>query len=60
MPSLGTPPHLTRLAARTQGHSLATRLYRTLRENVFLNCSLPAPPGEPHPCRDSVLPRDAS
>jgi hypothetical protein len=39
-----------------QGHSLATRLYRTLRENVFLNCTLPAPEGAIHPCRDSVLP----
>uniref|UniRef100_A0A7S0IZ20 JmjC domain-containing protein n=1 Tax=Calcidiscus leptoporus TaxID=127549 RepID=A0A7S0IZ20_9EUKA len=38
-----------------QGHSLATRLYRTLRENVFLNCTLPAMPGELHPCRDSRL-----
>jgi len=38
-----------------QGHSLATRFYRTLRENVFINCTLPAPPGQPHLCRDSVL-----
>jgi len=36
-----------------QGHSLATRLYRTLRENVFINCTEPPPPGMPHPCRDS-------
>jgi len=34
-----------------QGHSLATRLYRTMRENLFINCTEPAPPGEPHPCR---------
>ena len=34
-----------------QGHSLATRLYRTLRENLFINCTEPAPPGMPHPCR---------
>jgi len=39
-----------------QGHSLATRLYRTLRENVFINCTMPAPEGALHPCRDSVLP----
>jgi len=41
-----------------QGHSLATRLYRTLRENVFVNCTLPAAPGQLHPCRNSVLPED--
>ena len=35
-----------------QGHSLATRLYRTLRENVFINCTEPVKPGVPHPCRD--------
>ena len=35
-----------------QGHSLATRLYRTLRENVFINCSEPVKPGQLHPCRD--------
>ena len=35
-----------------QGHSLATRLYRTLRENVFINCTVPAKPGQLHPCRD--------
>ena len=34
-----------------QGHSLATRLYRTLRENLFINCTEPAAPGAPHPCR---------
>lgn len=34
-----------------QGHSLATRLYRTLRENLFINCTEPVPPGHPHPCR---------
>ena len=34
-----------------QGHSLATRLYRTLRENVFINCTEPVRPGVPHPCR---------
>merc|ERR1712032_370689 len=39
-----------------QGHSLATRLYRTLRENVFLNCTTPAKPGQPHPCRNSEMP----
>tara|TARA_B110001452_G_scaffold95433_1_gene78862 strand:- start:1506 stop:2804 length:1299 start_codon:yes stop_codon:yes gene_type:complete len=33
-----------------QGHSLVTRLYRTLRENVFINCTEPAKPGEQHPC----------
>jgi len=36
-----------------QGHSLATRLYRTLRENLFINCTEKTPPGIPHPCRDS-------
>ena len=35
-----------------QGHSFATRLYRTLRENVFINCSEPVKPGQLHPCRD--------
>ena len=35
-----------------QGHSLATRLYRTLRENLFINCTEKMPPGVPHPCRD--------
>lgn len=35
-----------------QGHSLATRLYRTMRENLFLNCTEPATPGVPHICRD--------
>lgn len=35
-----------------QGHSLATRLYRTLRENVFINCTEPAKPGQLHPCRN--------
>jgi hypothetical protein len=39
-----------------QGHSLATRLYRTLRENVFINCSVPSPPGQPDVCRNSDLP----
>ena len=34
-----------------QGHSLATRLYRTLRENLFINCTEPAAPGVAHPCR---------
>ena len=35
-----------------QGHSLATRLYRTLRENLFINCTEPSTgPGAPHPCR---------
>ena len=34
-----------------QGHSLATRLYRTMRENLFINCTVPAPKGTPHPCR---------
>jgi len=35
-----------------QGHSLATRLYRTLRENLFINCTERATPGQPHPCRE--------
>jgi len=35
-----------------QGHSLATRLYRTMRENVFTNCTEKMPAGVPHPCRD--------
>jgi len=35
-----------------QGHSLATRLYRTLRENVFINCTEKVPPGTRHPCRE--------
>ena len=30
-----------------QGHSLATRLYRTLRENLFINCNHGR--GSPHP-----------
>ena len=30
----------------------------TLRENVFVNCTLPAAPGQLHPCRNSVLPED--
>ena len=34
-----------------QGHSLATRLYRTLRENLFINCTEPAAKGKAHPCR---------
>jgi hypothetical protein len=34
-----------------QGHSLATRLYRTLRENLFINCTERATPGVPHTCR---------
>ena len=35
-----------------QGHSLATRLYRTMRENLFINCTEADPtPGQPHPCR---------
>jgi hypothetical protein len=38
-----------------QGHSLATRLYRTLRENLFINCSVPSPPGQPDVCRNSDL-----
>jgi len=33
-----------------QGHSLATRLYRTLRENLFINCTVRAKPGQRHPC----------
>ena len=36
-----------------QGHSLATRLYRTVRENLFINCTEPAPAGRPHICRGS-------
>ena len=35
-----------------QGHSLATRLYRTLRENLFINCTEKMPAGVAHPCRD--------
>ena len=38
-------------------HSLATRLYRTLRENTFTNCTMPPPPGKPDVCRDSLLER---
>jgi hypothetical protein len=58
------PPNRLNVAVNYwfQGHSLATRLYRTMRENLFINCSEPAPPGEPHPCRDSppdVPPRAA-
>ena len=36
-----------------QGHSLATRLYRTLRENVFINCTqtVSQTPGARDPCR---------
>ena len=34
-----------------QGHSLATRLYRTLRENLFINCTEPILPGVAHPCQ---------
>lgn len=35
-----------------QGHSLATRLYRTIRENLFINCTEKGPAGALHPCRD--------
>mmetsp|Transcript_1533 Transcript_1533/g.3287 ORF Transcript_1533/g.3287 Transcript_1533/m.3287 type:complete len:80 (+) Transcript_1533:100-339(+) len=38
-----------------QGHSLATRLYRTFRENLFINCTFPVTPGQAHICRDSML-----
>ena len=38
-----------------QGHSLATRLYRTFRENLFINCTFPVTPGQAHICRDSLL-----
>lgn len=34
-----------------QGNSLATRLYRTVRENLFINCSIPKRAGILHPCR---------
>ena len=34
-----------------QGHSLATRLYRTLRENVFINCTQTRAGGARDPCR---------
>lgn len=35
-----------------QGHSLATRLYRTMRENLFINCELLQ-----HPCPDILHPQ---
>ena len=38
-----------------QGHSLATRLYRTLRENLFINCTEVARPGERHPCHTGKI-----
>lgn len=34
-----------------QGNSFATRLQRTFRQNVFINCSIPSLPGEQHQCQ---------
>ena len=48
-------PRICHNPRRRRRHSLATRLYRTLRENVFINCTMPSPPGKPDACRDSFL-----
>ena len=39
-----------------QGHSLATRLYRTLRENLFINCTEKVTEGSAHPCNERPPP----
>ena len=38
------------LSWQFRSHTLLKGLHETLRENVFINCTEPAKPGEQHPC----------